>query len=141
MLWGLFLSAFLAATILPAQSELALGTMLKLALEPAWLLIAIATLGNVLGAVVNWALGFYGSRFREHKYFPVKPADLAKAEKWYRRWGHWSLLLSWAPIIGDPLTLVAGLLRQPLPSFLLLVTIAKLGRYLAVAFIVYYVIP
>lgn len=64
---------------------------------------------------------------------PGQPARLDRAQAWYRRFGRWSLLASWVPIIGDPLTVVAGMLREPLPSFLLLVTIAKAGRYLVLA--------
>ena len=71
-------------------------------------------------------------QFQDRRWFPVKPAQLARAEAQYRRYGRWSLLLSWAPFIGDPLTVVAGVLREPLPSFLLIVTIAKGGRYLIV---------
>jgi membrane protein YqaA with SNARE-associated domain len=65
----------------------------------------------------------------------VKPEAMAKAEGWYRRWGYWSLLLSWAPIMGDPLTVIAGVMREPLPVFLLLVTIAKTGRYIVLAYL------
>jgi membrane protein YqaA with SNARE-associated domain len=74
--------------------------------------------------------------FRDRRWFPVKPAALARAERWYGRYGRWSLLLSWAPVIGDPLTMIAGVLREPLPTFLVIVTIAKVGRYLAVAWLV-----
>ena len=74
-------------------------------------------------------------RFRDRPWFPVKPDALARAEGWYRRWGRWSLLLSWVPVIGDPLTLVAGVMREPWWSFLLLVTLAKAGRYGVLAMI------
>jgi len=83
-------------------------------------------------------LGRYIEHFRDRRWFPVKPAALGRAEGWYHRYGRWSLLLSWAPVIGDPLTLVAGVLREPLPFFLLIVTLAKLGRYLVVAAAVRY---
>lgn len=130
---GLFLVAFLAATILPAQSELGLAGLVASGGYSLPLLIAAATAGNVLGAVVNWALGRGVERFKERKWFPASPAQLDRAARWYGRWGRWSLLLSWAPIVGDPLTLAAGVLREPLWSFLALVTIAKLGRYVVVA--------
>ena len=128
---GLFAIAFVAATILPAQSEAALVALLVAGGQPVWALVAAASVGNVLGAVVNWALGRGIERFRDRSWFPVRPAMLARAEGWYRRWGRWSLLLSWAPFGGDALTVVAGVLREPLWSFLALVTIAKTGRYLA----------
>jgi membrane protein YqaA with SNARE-associated domain len=98
-----------------------------------WLLILVASIGNVLGSVVNWFLGRFIAHFEDRRWFPVKRNQIAKAERWYQRYGYWSLLLSWAPIVGDPLTVVAGVLREPLPVFLVLVTIAKVGRYLAVA--------
>ena len=96
-------------------------------------LIAVASAGNVLGSLVNWALGRSIAHFENRRWFPVSREGVAKAEAWYRRYGCWSLLLSWVPVIGDPLTVVAGVLREPLPVFLALVTIAKVGRYIAVA--------
>lgn len=133
VLAGLFLAAFAAATILPMQSEAALVALLVAGTHPAWLLVAIAGLGNVLGSVVNWLLGRGIERFRDRPWFPVKPAALERAQGWYRRHGKWSLLLSWAPVVGDPLTVVAGLAREPLPVFLALVTVAKVGRYVLLA--------
>ncbi|GAB4391573.1 MAG: YqaA family protein [Kiloniellaceae bacterium] len=130
---GLFLVAFLAATILPAQSEAGLAGLILAGDYSVAALIAVASLGNTLGAVVNWALGRGVDRFSDRRWFPVKPARLERAARWYRRYGKWSLLLSWAPFIGDPLTLAAGVLREPFASFLLLVAIAKTGRYLVVA--------
>ena len=130
---GLFLTALVAATLLPAQSELLLATLLVQSGEPAWALITVATLGNSAGSAVNWWLGRYLTRFQDRRWFPFSPESLRKAEGWYHRYGRWTLLCSWMPVIGDPLTLVAGTLREPLPSFLLLVVLAKLGRYLAVA--------
>jgi len=130
---GLFLTAFAAATILPMQSEAALVALLLTDAFPVWLLITVASLGNVLGSVINWLLGRGIERFRDRRWFPVKPAALERAQGWYRRYGKWSLLLSWAPIIGDPLTVVAGVLREPFPIFLALVIFAKVGRYLVLA--------
>ena len=130
---GLFLAALMAATILPLQSEAALVALLVAGAQPAWLLVAVASFGNVLGSVLNWLIGRGIERFRDRPWFPVKPAALDRAQGWYRRYGKWSLLLSWAPVVGDPLTVVAGLAREPLPVFLLLVTIAKLGRYVVLA--------
>ena len=132
----IFSSAFFAATLLPAQSELVLGRFLASGQYPFWLLLGVASLGNILGAWVNWALGRYFYHFHKHRWFPIKQPALAKAENWYRKYGRWSLLFSWAPFVGDPITLVAGILREPVWSFLFLVTIAKTGRYLVVAAVV-----
>ena len=129
---GLFLAAFTAATLLPAQSE-ALVVGLLLTDYAPWLVLAVASVGNVLGSVVNWFLGRGLERLRGRRWFPANPAVLARAEGWYRRYGRWSLLLAWAPIIGDPLTVVAGVLRETFLVFLLLVSIAKIGRYLVLA--------
>lgn len=132
-LGGLFGIAFIAATILPAQSEAALVGLLIAGKWSPLLLVAVASAGNVLGAVVNWALGRGVARFRHRRWFPVGEHALERATRWYHRWGRWSLLLSWAPIGGDALTVAAGVLREPLWSFLLLVTLAKAGRYLVLA--------
>ena len=129
-LLSLFFAALLAATLIPAQSEaLLLGLMYSGAHATA-LLWLVATLDNVLGSVVNWLLGRYLSHFADHRWFPFSGKQMARASNWYRRWGYWSLLASWVPIIGDPLTLAAGMLREPLWRFLLIVTLAKGGRYL-----------
>jgi membrane protein YqaA with SNARE-associated domain len=127
---GLFLVAFLAATVLPMQSEAALVGLLLTDAYPAWLLVTVASIGNVLGATLNWGLGRMFDRCSERSWFPVRSADLQRYRTWYQTYGRWSLLLSWMPIIGDPLTVIAGVLREPLPIFLLLVTLAKVGRYL-----------
>lgn len=129
---GLFLAAFIAATILPMQSEAVLVGLLLADYSP-WALVLVASAGNVLGSVVNWLLGRGIERFRERRWFPASPEAMARAERFYRRFGRWSLLLSWLPIVGDPLTVVAGVLREPFPSFLALVTLAKVGRYVALA--------
>lgn len=129
---GLFLTAFAAATLLPAQSETALALAVAGGYPPI-AVVAVASLGNVLGSAVNWLLGRFVTRFRDRRWFPLRAEDLVRAEAWYRRFGRWSLLLSWVPIIGDPLTVVAGVLREPLPVFLLLVGLAKVGRYAILA--------
>jgi membrane protein YqaA with SNARE-associated domain len=129
---GLFLAALLAATILPAQSEAALAAAIVAGGQPVPALVAVASLGNVLGSLVNYGLGYFLTRFESRRWFPLSRAQIEKAEGWYHRWGKWSLLLSWAPIIGDPLTLVAGVLRENLAVFIILVTIAKVSRYLVI---------
>jgi membrane protein YqaA with SNARE-associated domain len=130
---GLFLSALVAATLLPMQSEAVLAGLLLGGSHNVAVLLAVATFGNVLGAVINWALGRFLMRFRDRRWFPASDAQMARAEGWYRRYGRWSLLASWVPVVGDPLTVVAGVLREPFWMFLLLVTVAKAGRYLVLA--------
>ncbi|MFV3304070.1 YqaA family protein [Pseudomonas sp. NY15181] len=132
---GLFLSAFGAATLLPLQSEAVLVGLLLGGQYPLWSLLLAASLGNVLGSLVNWVLGRGIERWHEKRWFPVSRQALEKAQTRYRRFGSWSLLLSWAPLIGDPLTLIAGVMREPLWRFLLLVTLAKVGRYAVLAWL------
>jgi len=132
-LLGLFAVAFVAATILPAQSEAALVGLLVVGKQSPVLLVIVATTGNVLGSVTNWLLGRWVEHFRHRRWFPVGERSLDRATGWYRRWGRWSLLLSWAPFVGDALTVAAGVLREPFWSFLLLVTLAKAGRYIVLA--------
>lgn len=130
---GLFASAFLAATLFPAQSEAVLAALLLSQSHPTWLLIAVASVGNVLGSTLNWFIGRGIERFRDRRWFPASERSLDRAQDWYRRFGKWSLLASWVPLIGDPITVVAGILREPIATFLLLVTIAKVGRYIVLA--------
>lgn len=130
---ALFLSAFGAATLLPLQSEAVLVALLLAGQYPLWALLLVATLGNVLGSWVNWLLGRSIEHYRERRWFPVTPNRLQQAQAWYARYGRWSLLLSWMPVIGDPLTLIAGVMRERLWIFLLIVTLAKAGRYAVLA--------
>lgn len=130
---GLFLIALGAATLLPLQSELVLAGLLASGQYSLTLLLIVASVGNILGSCINWWLGRYIEHFRNRRWFPVKAEALEKASAWYHRYGRWSLLMSWAPIVGDPLTLVAGVLREPWWSFLILVSIAKVVRYLVIA--------
>jgi membrane protein YqaA with SNARE-associated domain len=126
---GLFAASFLAATIFPFQSELVLIGLL-LSGDLAWpMLLVVATLGNVLGSVANWGIGRFLLHFRDRRWFPVKAQSYARVERWFARWGVWSLLFAWLPVVGDPLTLVAGALRVNLALFVVLVTLGKLGRY------------
>jgi len=129
----LFAVSFAAATILPAQSELLLAGLLMLGKFSPLSLIAVASIGNILGSCVNLWLGRFAERFHDRKWSPVSSQSLDKAQHWYRRYGRWSLLLSWLPIVGDLLTVVAGLLREPFWSFLILVSIAKIARYVLLA--------
>lgn len=129
----LFIVALLAATLFPAQSEAVFGALVLRGEQPVWLLLAVATSGNVLGSVVNWLLGRFAMRFSDRRWFPVPAAPLARAQRWYARRGWIVLFGSWLPVVGDPLTLVAGLMREPFWRFLLIVTLAKSGRYLVIA--------
>ena len=132
---ALFLAAFLAATILPAQSEMGLAFLVNQTPEAVILLVAIASAGNILGALVNWYLGRFANHWRDRRWFPISASQLDKATIWYQRYGKYSLLASWVPIIGDPITLAAGLLRTPFFPFLILVSIAKTARYLIIAWL------
>lgn len=127
---SLFLISFAAATILPLQSELVVVGLLVADKQPWYVIVAVASVGNILGSIVNWFLGRSLLRFQKKRWFPASPDSLLHAENWYRRFGRSSLLLSWVPLIGDPLTVIAGVLREPLWSFALLVGLAKTGRYL-----------
>jgi len=133
---GLFLSAFLAATLVPLSSEVLLGGMVASQTFDARLLLLAAVLGNTLGAVVNWGLGRFCLRWQDRRWFPVNRSNLERATRWYNHFGKWSLLLAWVPVIGDPLTFAAGVLRTNFLWFLLLVAIGKTGRYITVIGIV-----
>ena len=132
---SLFLVSVAAATILPLQSEAVLSGLILTGDYSVMALVAVASFGNTLGAVVNWALGRSVERFQDRKWFPVKPAQLEKAARWYSTYGRWTLLLSWVPIIGDPLTVAAGVMRERLGVFILLVGFAKTARYIALAYL------
>ena len=127
---SMFGSAFVAATLLPMQSELLLATLIAAKSAPVFALFAVASIGNTLGAVVNYWLGVLVDRFEGRWWFPANAEQMQRARGWYARWGVWTLLLSWAPF-ADPLTVVAGVMRTPFWKFLLLVAIAKTGRYAA----------
>ena len=128
----LFLSAFGAATLLPLQSEAVLVGLLAQMQYPVWLLVAVASLGNILGSCVNWRLGLKVEQYKNKKWFPVSEQKMLQAQGIYQKYGFWSLLLSWVPIIGDPITLIAGLLKENFVRFVVMVSIAKIGRYLFV---------
>ncbi len=128
-LLSLFFGAFLAATILPFSSEIMLVAALKTGEVSTSTLVFIATLGNVLGAVINWFLGGYLLHWRDKKFFPFSQNQIDTASTRFNKYGIWSLLLAWVPIIGDPLTFIAGMLSVRLVPFLVLVTIGKAARY------------
>jgi membrane protein YqaA with SNARE-associated domain len=126
----LFISAFGAATLLPLQSEAVLIGLLAKTDYAAGLLIGVASLGNILGSCVNWWLGIKAEQYKHKKWFPISESKLVKAQDIYQRYGYWSLLGSWLPMIGDPITLISGLMKEHFVRFLLLVSVAKIGRYL-----------
>ena len=126
---ALFASAFLAATILPAQSELGLAYLVSQQNHPLIALLLVASLGNILGAMVNWYLGLMCARYQGRSWFPIKADRLARATSWFQRYGKWSLLLSWVPFIGDPITVAAGVLRTPFWTAVWLFSLAKTARY------------
>lgn len=127
-------SAFGAATLLPFSSELVLAAQIKAGLAPAWTLLTVATIGNVAGSAFNWWLGLNARRFEGRRWFPFSPATIQAAGERFRRWGFWSLLFAWVPVVGDPLTFVAGVLRVPFVLFLPLVALGKGVRYAVLAF-------
>lgn len=128
---GLLVSAITSATLLPGSSEGVLLALLATGQGDPLLLVAVATAGNVIGSLATWAVGQYFAHLRNRPWFPIDLAAYERAQGWVPRFGVWSLLLSWVPVIGDPITLAAGLLRVPLLPFLILVTMGKAGRYLA----------
>src|SRR5690606_33619929 len=125
---ALFASAFTSATVLPGSSEAMLVALLASGHGTPLALVAVATTGNVLGSLLNWALGGLLGRLRSHRWFAIDERAYARASAWYQRYGAWSLLLSWLPVVGDPLTVVAGALRVGLLRFLVLVTLGKGAR-------------
>jgi membrane protein YqaA with SNARE-associated domain len=131
-LFLLFLSAFGAATLLPLQSEAVLLALLTQSNYSVFVLLFFASVGNILGSCVNWYLGIKIEQYKQRKWFPISQIQLDRAQRTYQKYGYWSLLLSWVPIIGDPITLIAGLMKERFTVFLLLVSLAKTGRYVFV---------
>jgi membrane protein YqaA with SNARE-associated domain len=133
--WGLFLASFLAATLLPLSSEVVLGVLLTQDFSPS-AMVFVATSGNVLGSVVNYGLGILGTRMVLHKFFSRSDRETVRAEHRFKKYGVFSLLFAWVPVIGDPLTFAAGILKVNFIVFLLLVSIGKFLRYVFVCWAV-----
>jgi len=127
--FSLLLISFLAATILPLSSELVLASLLNTNEYSPFVLIGIASLGNILGSIFNWLLGFYLFKYINKKWLPFKENQINTATKRFSKFGLWSLLFAWVPILGDPLTFVAGILKVNFLLFLVLVTVGKISRY------------
>lgn len=131
----LFTSSFASSTILPGHSEITLTALITQKKYDIFYLVFFASLGNILGSVLNWYLGLYFLKFKNKKWFPFKENHINKVSKSFLKYGKWSLLLSWVPFIGDALTLVAGMFRVPLHQFVIIVSVAKIGRYIFVSLI------
>jgi membrane protein YqaA with SNARE-associated domain len=131
----LFTSSFASSTILPGHSEITLTALITQKKYDIFYLVFFASLGNILGSVLNWYLGLYFLKFKNKKWFPFKENHINKVSKSFLKYGKWSLLLSWVPFIGDALTLVAGMFRVPLHQFIIIVSVAKIGRYIFVSLI------
>ena len=132
MEWGLFLSALISSTLMPGGSEALLLYRLHEGGEP-WKLVAIATAGNTLGSMMTYGLGRLGNVVAHRRWLRMNEQLIARAERGFARFGQPALLFAWLPFIGDPLCLVAGLLRSPLPMFVLLVATGKAARYAVLA--------
>ena len=132
----LFIISLLAATILPLSSEIVLTTMLLTNLFEKNILLIVASSGNILGSIFNWYLGKKITIFQDRKWFPVSPEQLNKSQKYFQKYGLWSLLLAWVPVIGDPLTLLAGVLKVRFSIFFILVSISKISRYVFILYLV-----
>ncbi len=131
---SVFVSSFLSATLVPFASEIALTAAL-VAGANLYGVVVSAIVGNTSGAAVNWILGRYIERWRDKPWFPANRRQLEKASAWFKKYGIWSLLLAWMPLVGDALTVVAGLMRVPFAPFLILVGIGKTLRY--VVFVIF----
>ena len=129
---SLFGAAFLAATLLPFYSEvLVVGLLMDRPNEWFWIWL-VASFGNTLGSAANWVLGRFLLRYQERKWFPFKANGLSRSQRWFQKYGAWSLLMAWAPIGGDALTFIAGVMRVNFALFWVLTFVGKAGRYLAI---------
>ena len=132
---SIFVVSFLAATVLPASSELTLAALLNTKDDNSLALLLSASLGNILGSVLNWFLGYYSLKYLINKWFFFKKNQINQASNWFKKFGIWSLLFAWVPIIGDSLTFVAGILKVRFSIFLILVSVGKVSRYLFIFYL------
>ncbi len=130
---GLFISSFLASTLLPFGSE---GIVVLLVSQGfnAMAVVIVASVGNFFGACTSYYLGFMGRGYME-KYLRIDRHDLETAEKYFSKYGSYVLLFTWVPLIGDAITVTGGLLRLKFTTFAILVFVGKFLRYLAVAYL------
>jgi len=124
----LFFTALLAATLLPAYSEIVFAGMLAKGYDPLALWLW-ASAGNTLGSAVNWTLGRYLLHFRDRRWFPFRQDNLSRSQRWFNRYGVWSLLMAWLPVGGDALTFIAGIMKVRFSVFLVLTAVGKATRY------------
>ena len=129
---NLFVISFLAATILPLSSEITFAGLMTVQSYNNFILLLAASVGNILGSSFNWVLGIYSIKFKSKKWFPFNQNQMKRSSKWFLKYGKWSLLFAWLPIVGDPLTFVAGVMRTRFLSFLVLVSIGKVARYIII---------
>ncbi len=130
--WTLFSSALISSTLFPGGSEALLLYRLNEGGDVVGLVL-IATLGNLLGSVITYAMGRFGNEALHRKWLKISEQQIAHAETWFAKYGKPALLLAWLPVVGDPLCLAAGLLRSGLLSFLVLAGVGKLLRYAVLA--------
>ena len=130
---ALALSAFLAATLVPFGSEVALGAVILAGADP-WITFLVASAANTASSIINWLLGRAIERYKERSWFPIGDTQLIGAQQRFARYGRWSLLFAWVPVVGDPLTFAAGVLRIPFVTFVTLVAIGKGARYAVLIF-------
>ncbi|WP_395021342.1 YqaA family protein [Dongia sp.] len=128
----LFSSSFLAATLVPGSSEATLAALVVSRPAETWALMTVATIGNTLGSAVNWMLGRWFAELATRKWFPASSMALQAAVDRFGRFGNWLLLFAWLPVIGDPITVAAGVLRVDFRLFIVLVAVGKAARYLVV---------
>jgi len=129
---SIFFLSFLAATIIPFSSEIGLLSYIALGQFNNELLLIFASSGNILGSCVNYILGIYIIKFKTKSWFPFKDNQIIKATNWFNRFGIYSLFFAFLPIVGDPLTLIAGMLRVSFIKFIILVSLGKILRYLLI---------
>ena len=132
-LWGLFVSAFVSSTLFPGGSEAVLGVLSYRQTHNIWVLLAVATAGNTLGGMSTWAVGRFMDWCLPESL--LKKSQYQRGAAWLRRWGSPALLLSWVPILGDPLCLAAGWLRVMWLPALVFIALGKAVRYGVVIFL------
>ena len=130
--FSLFLVAFMVATVIPFGSEAYFITLLSIGEYNNLFLLIVASVGNILGSLFNWVCGFYVNYFIKKSWFPINNKIIKRGNKLFTKYGKWSLLFSWVPFVGDPITFAAGTLRYPLIPFIIFVSIGKFARYLLI---------